>query len=169
MSKTAEQIIESYGTASLISALRDDLPKRMTQLKEIVRYKRDAYQQQEQQRQLAEADIATDIAAEVDPNTGKAAYSNEKTRAAELLRRKSEDGDYLAAEALARQAKMDYEAAQDQLDELLTRNRNYLAVVNIIAAELNLLANYYELPLEPIMGLDLSIQKDATVTPEDSY
>lgn len=150
--RTAEQILESYGTESLIGALRNDLPRRITQLKEIVRTKREEYLQHEQQRQLVEADIATDIAAELDPNTGKAKYSNEKTRAAELLRRKAESQEYQQAEQKAREAKMSMEAAQDELEEMMLRNRNYLGVLNVIAAELNLLASYYELPLEPTLS-----------------
>lgn len=171
MSKTAEQILASYGTASLIGALRDDLPRKITQLKEIVRTKREEYLAIEQDRQLAEADIATDIAAEVDPNTGKAKYSNEKTRAAELLRRKAEDEDYQVAERAVRGAKMDHEAAQDQLDELVLRNRNYQVVLNVIAAELNLLASYYELPLEPVVSSqELAIDGNAVArNVEEAY
>lgn len=167
MSKTAEQILENYGTASLIGALRDDLPRKITQVKEIVRNHRDTYLQAEQGRQLLEAGLMTDIAAEIDPNTGKSAYSNEKTRAAELLNRKAKDEDYQLADDEAKKAKMNYEAVQDELDELLTRNRNYLAVVNLIAAELNLLANYYELPLEPILSAELSAQEVAADREED--
>lgn len=152
MGKTAEQILESYGTESLIAALRNDLPRRITQLKEIVRTKREEYLEAEQQRQLVEADIATDIAAELDPNTGKAKYSNEKTRAAELLRRKAESQEYREAQQLAMEAKMSLEATQDELDELVLRNRNYQVVLMAIAAELNLLASYYELPLEPVLS-----------------
>lgn len=164
MSKTAEQILENYGTANLIGALRDDLPRKITQVKEIVRHHRDTYLQTEQNRQLLEAGLMTDIAAETDPNTGKPAYSNEKTRAAELLNRKCRDEDYQLAEDESKKAKMDYEAVQDQLDELLTRNRNYLAVVNLVAAELNLLAAYYELPLEPVLS-----SQEAATAQEDRY
>lgn len=152
MGKTAEQILESYGTESLIAALRNDLPRRITQLREIVRTRREEYLEAEQARQLIEADIATDIAAELDPNSGKAKYSNEKTRAAELLRRKAESQEYREAEQLAREAKMNLEAAQDELDEMVLKNRNYQVVLVAISAELNLLASYYELPLEPALS-----------------
>lgn len=164
MGRTAEQIIETYGTASLIGALRDELPRRMTQLREIARTHRETYQQAEQMRQLAEADIATDIAAELDQNTGKAKYSNEKTRAAELLRRRADDSVYQAAERAARDAKYSLEAAQDQLDEVMVRNRNYLGVLNVIAAELNVLASYYELPLEPVVS-----RQELAQTQEEAY
>jgi hypothetical protein len=46
---------------------------------------------------LAEMDVATLVAAEKDAN-GKAVYSNETTRAAEVLKRKQVDSQYQAAE-----------------------------------------------------------------------
>ena len=138
----AAKILAAYNTADIIQVLTKDVPVELVQVKENVREYRDYYQEAETLRALAEADIMTDIAAETDPATGKAIYTNEKTRAAELLSRKAKNADYRDAERSARETRRDWEEAQDELDALVTKNRNYLAVAGLISAELGLLAAY---------------------------
>lgn len=161
MSKPVEQILANYETATLRAQLQTDLPGQITAAKVKARDRRDKFQELEQARALAEASLMTDISAEIDPGTGKAAYSNEKARAAELLGRKARDTDYRQAEAEAKAAKWAYETAQDELDELFTRNRNYLAVVNVIAAELSLLAAYE--------GQEAGLSPQEIAAAEDAY
>lgn len=138
----AVNILAAYDTEHIIDSLTNRFPSFITKARENARTARDTYQQAEQIRAIAEADIMTDIAAETDPATGKLAFTNEKTRAAELLSRKAKDQAYLVAEAEAKKARWAWENEQDELDELVTKNRNYLAVAGLISAELGLLASY---------------------------
>lgn len=138
----AEKILANYDTSTLRGQLVSEFPAKITAVKTKIRELRDAYQEVEQSRAFAEAELMTDISLETDLSTGKPLYSNDKVRAAELLVRKAKDADYRRAEAEAKEARWAYETAQDELDELFTRNRNYLAVLNVIAAELNLIAAY---------------------------
>ena len=173
MSKPSEKILANYDTTTLRTQLTSELPATITSVKAKIRERREVYQEAEQARALTEAGLMTDISAEVDPNTGKAAYSNEKARAAELLVRKAKDEDYQLAEQGARAARWAYETAQDELDELFTRNRNYLAALNVIAAELNLIAAYegqdamQEIRISGLSQDEASAVKAAVATEEE--
>ena len=87
-----------------------------------------------------EAEMITLIAAEVNPDTRKAAFSNAEARGAELIRRKAESKDYAAAYGAVRRAEEDVNALQFDLERLYDEFRAYRYVVDLTARELALLA-----------------------------
>ena len=90
--------------------------------------------------QELEAEMVAAIAAEVNPNTGKAAFSNAEARGAELIGRKAMDKGYAAAYGSVRHAEEDVNAAQFDLERLYDEFRAYRCVVDLTARELALLA-----------------------------
>jgi hypothetical protein len=92
------------------------------------------------QLQELEAEMVAAIAAEVNPNTGKAAFSNAEARGAELIKRKAESKGYAAAYGAVRRAEEDVNALQFDLERLYDEFRAYRYVVDLTARELALLA-----------------------------
>lgn len=90
--------------------------------------------------QELEAEMVTMIAAEVNPNTGKPAFSNAEARAAELVRRKANDPRYLEASQELQRAEETMNAVQFDLERLYDEFRAYRYVVDLTARELALLA-----------------------------
>lgn len=90
--------------------------------------------------QELEAEMMAAIATEVNPNTGKPAFSNAETRAAELVRRKSADPRYLEASRELQRAEETMNAIQFDLERLYDEFRAYRYVVDLTARELALLA-----------------------------
>lgn len=90
--------------------------------------------------QELEAEMVAAIAAEVNPNTGKAAFSNTEARGAELIRRKATNKNYAAAYDAVRRAEEDVNALQFDLERLYDEFRAYRYVVDLTARELALLA-----------------------------
>jgi len=78
-----------------------------------------------------EAEMITLIAAEVNPDTRKAAFSNAEARGAELIRRKAESKDYAAAYGAVRRAEEDVNALQFDLERLYDEFRAYRYVVDL--------------------------------------
>jgi len=68
--------------------------------------------------QLQESILVAEIAAEIDPKTGKAAFSNETARRAELEKRKSASADYQAAAKKLAGAEEALQAAQLTVEQL---------------------------------------------------
>ena len=90
-----------------------------------------------------EAEMIALIAAEVNPNTGKAAFSNAEARAAELIRRKANNLTYRSAALAVKSAEEEVNAAQFDLERLYDEFRAYRYVVDLTARELALLAVDY--------------------------
>lgn len=90
--------------------------------------------------QELEAEMVAAIAAEVNPKTGKALYSNAEARGAELIKRKAESKGYAAAYGAVRRAEEDVNALQFDLERLYDEFRAYRYVVDLTARELALLA-----------------------------
>ena len=93
--------------------------------------------------QELEAEMVAAIAAEVNPNTGKAAFSNAEARAAELTRRKANNLSYRSAALAVKSAEEEVSAAQFDLERLQDEFRAYRYVVDLTARELALLAVDY--------------------------
>jgi len=93
--------------------------------------------------QELEAEMVAAIAAEVNPNTGKAAFSNAEARAAELIRRKANNLTYRSAALAVKSAEEEVNAAQFDLERLYDEFRAYRYVVDLTARELALLAVDY--------------------------
>lgn len=88
----------------------------------------------------AEALLVSAIAAEVNPSTGKAVFSNAEARAAELVNRKRQNVEYLAADQAAKDAEMRLNTEQFKLEQLQDQFKAYRYVVDLTARELALLA-----------------------------
>jgi len=93
--------------------------------------------------QELEAEMVAAITAEINPNTGKAAFSNAEARGAELIRRKATNKNYAAAYGAVRRAEEDVNALQFDLERLYDEFRAYRYVVDLTARELALLAVDY--------------------------
>lgn len=136
----AIKLLAQYETDLLKSKLRT-FPALIKAQKQKVREAREAFNQAEMDRTLEEANLMTDIAAEIDTVTGKAKFSNDKTRQAELTKRKQNNDVYKAAEQSAKEAEYRLNEAQDELDRLIDEYKSYRYIVALTTQELALLAD----------------------------
>lgn len=139
MSKPTEQILANYETEKLKKKLLEFPGLIQTQKKEI-RVLRDAFKDADSARSIIEADLATDINAEIDKNTGKQKFSNKESREVELMRRKLASAEYQEANRLAREAGYALGEAEDEQEALQDKYRSYRYVVRMVSAELELMA-----------------------------
>lgn len=140
MSKLAERLLSDLDTIDIKNKLME-YPELIREQKLKVRNLREVFAEMEEQRAILEADITTTIAAEIDPNTGKARFSNEKARAAELMIRKAADGEYKAADKRAKQAAFNLEDAEDELAMLYDKFKATRYRARLVSSELELLAS----------------------------
>ena len=117
-----------------------DFPGLIREQKEKLEAARRALKEAQATMNEIEAEMIALIAAEKDPNSGKAAFSNAEARGAELIRRKAESKDYAAAYGAVRRAEEDVNALQFDLERLYDEFRAYRYVVDLTARELALLA-----------------------------
>ncbi|MDN5324141.1 MAG: hypothetical protein PWQ67_2595 [Clostridia bacterium] len=136
----AIKLLAQYETDMLKSKLRT-FPSIIKAQKQKVRDAREEFKETDQMRAIHEADLMTDINAEKDPVTGKAMFSNDKTRQAELLRRKQNDFAYQEAERAAKAAQIKLNEAEDELDRLIDEFKSYRYIVGLTTQELALLAS----------------------------
>lgn len=139
MSNPAKMLLKDYETQRLKDKLLE-FPGLIKTQKQKIRVLRDAFKDADSVRGVIEADLATDINAEMDPASGKPKFSNEKARATELMRRKLANAEYLAADKQARQASYALGEADDELEALQDKYRSYRYVVRLVSAELELMA-----------------------------
>ncbi|MGD8399727.1 MAG: hypothetical protein PVH64_02150 [Bacillota bacterium] len=95
-------------------------------------------------RASRELEIFAEINDETDPATGKAKFSNEKARQAELTKRCRADQDYLISARLSKEAQQAVDQAQDELERLENKYRSCRYRADIIAAELRFWAGKEE-------------------------
>ena len=122
------------------------LPLRIATQKGEVRNLRDSFQEADLPRKMMELEMIDDIAMEKNPSTGKAIYSNDKMRDAELKRRKAEDEGYQEFQRYAKEAERELSAAEDELAKLEQRFMAYSKVSEFVAAEMNLVAGLLKVP-----------------------
>lgn len=139
MQASIEAILAQYETKVLKARLLE-FPAMLQAQKEKVAQARRELVDAEKARAEAEALLIAAIAAEVNPNNGKPAYSNAEARAAELTRRKKMDPDYQVADQAARAAEAELNAAQFDLERLQDQFKAYRYIVDLTARELALLA-----------------------------
>ncbi len=120
-----------------------DFPGLIREQKERLETARRALKEAQATANELEAEMIALIAAEKDPNSGKAAFSNAEARAAELTRRKANDLSYRSAALAVRAAEEEVNAAQFDLERLYDEFRAYRYVVDLTARELALLAVDY--------------------------
>ena len=139
MPKTAEAILANYETKTMKAKLLE-YPALIQEQKAKVRKLRDELSDNQEILQAIEASIIMEIADEVDPNTGKARFSNDKTRSGELARRKQQNEHYKQARDNTRRVEHKLGEAQDELDALQDKYKSYRYVVRLTAEELALIA-----------------------------
>lgn len=138
-SRVAEEFLSELNTEYIKRQLME-FPGKIVAKKAEARKLREAVSEADQGRAMLEAMLTTDIADEVDPNTGKARYSNEKARAAELMKRKVESVEYQEARKEARRAQFALSGAEDELAALVDKFKAMRYVARLVSAELELLA-----------------------------
>lgn len=140
MARPIENILAELDTKALKVKLFE-YPMLIKEQKTRVRTKREAFSTLEQERAILEADLATDVSGEMDPTTGKPRFGNDKTRAAELVRRKAENAQYRTAATAAKSAEHKLNEAQDELEMLADKFRACRYVTRLTSEELALMAN----------------------------
>ena len=139
--KGARVILDEMNTGYL----RDRLlgyPDEIVTLKKQIRLLREKADAEEQVRAILEATMVMEIADEVDFNTGKARFTNEKSRAGELMRRKSEDAEYQAALKVARGAMFEVNGLEDELVGIEDKFKATRFVARLLAAELEFMSDF---------------------------
>ena len=140
MSKeVAMAILAEYNTDMIRGKLLE-FPGLIREAKRKVRDATDYFKGLEMTRKEIEADMVVDIAAEVNPQTGKPVYSNEAARAAALNQKKATDEEYSQVYVTARAAERNITEAQDDLDRLFDEYKSYRYVARLVANELALLS-----------------------------
>jgi|GEM_PF-2794684 len=147
MAISIPELLAEYETRLLKDKLLE-FPGKIKQQKAALRDARASYAEAAQEVALIEAEIATNIAVETDPNTGKPKFTNDKTRQAELLRRKGANSVARSAAIAMREAERLMNELQDELEALQDKFRSYRYVVRLTAEELALMASEHE-PEEP--------------------
>ena len=138
--ENVREILDDLGT-DLFKEKLLILPGKIDAQKTLIRELREAYAEAEQVRALKEAEIMSDIIAEIDPNKGKPLYSNETARNAERLRRMAADEEYQQAAKAAKEAEMAVNQGQDTLQSLYDEFKATQYVAQIVSYEVALFAN----------------------------
>lgn len=131
-----------------------ELPETIAVQKGIVRKFRDTFQEADLPRKMMELEMIDDIASEKSPETGKALYSNDKLRDAELKRRKVNNPEYQDYQRQARESERELAAAEDELVRLEQRFMAYGKVSEFVAAEMNFVAGLLRVP----SGIDTRLE-----------
>jgi archaellum component FlaC len=114
----------------------EQYPDKIRDQKSKVRDLKQTFGDVDADRASRELELMADIADETDPATGKAKFSNEKARQAELAKRCRADQDYNISARLSREAETAVNQAQDELERLENKYRSCRYRAEIIAAEL---------------------------------
>lgn len=115
-------------------------PSKIESQKQKVRELREIHAEKEQARALKEAEIMEEINAEIDPDTRKPLYGNEKAREAAKLRKMSINQEYQQLAQEAKEAKMAMNQAQDHLERLQDEFKSFQILAEIVASEVALYA-----------------------------
>lgn len=137
---TFRLVNDSLGVDRIVNRLAE-LPSQIQAQQATVAGLRQAVRLAEADLLTAEAILTAAISDEVDPRTGKPAYSNDTARKAELAKRKSTDAAYQAAAAAYRETEQRLNDAQFELDRLLNDFSAQRTVGRLVEAQLRLLGN----------------------------
>ncbi len=145
-------ILAAYNTENLRHSLMA-YPARIKKQREVVNQARKAWKDAERDRATIEAELLLAIGMETD-DRGKAKYSNAEQRAAELLRRKAIDPDYLDAASTVATAEAEATEAQDTLQMLLDEYQSARIVARLITAEMSVISELAAVgEAEEVIGL----------------
>lgn len=136
---SAKMILAAYETDQLKLRMLN-YPLQIFNKKKDVRQLRDAFADAELTRSLLEAEMLQDIGDEKDPGTGKPRYSNEGSRAAEMIKRKAESRGYQSAMQKAKNAGYALSEAQDELEMLMDAFKAARYVTRLVSEEIALMA-----------------------------
>jgi len=139
LTKIHDFLDRNYNTVHIKESLLE-LPAAIAAQKAKVRRIRDAFREADLPRQMLELEMIDDIAAAINPQTGKPLFSNDKLRDAELKRRKAASEEYQELQKQAKEAERDLSAAEDELEKLINKFNAYQHVSNFVAAEMNVVA-----------------------------
>lgn len=132
------RIEQDLGIDFIINDL-SSLPEEIRKQQEAVRAARKAVEEAQSEVALAEATLTALIGAETDDRTGKAKFSNDTARRAELAKRKTADPTYLEAAQRLANAQEAADSAQFDLDLLLNRFSAIRHVAGIASQRLRIL------------------------------
>jgi len=135
----AEYILDELDTHNIKLRLYT-FPQRLKYQKAICRQHRTEHEEAMQAKLLIEAELTADIAAAVN-EAGKAAYSNDTARRAELTRRMNLSEEYQTAAHAARQAEYAVSEAQDELSRLEDEFKALRIVARLVSEEVALYAS----------------------------
>jgi hypothetical protein len=133
--KSKQQLYTQINSAAVLIEL-DQYPERIRNQKSLVRDLKRQFDDIDQDRAVRELEIMGQITGEPDPATGKAKFSNDKARQAELAKRVRTDVEYIEAAKKSRDAEMKLNQAQDELEMLENKYRSCRYRAEIIAGEL---------------------------------
>lgn len=115
-------------------------PERIAQQQEAAQVAKQALKETEEELQLAESLLMAEIQIAMDPRTGKAMFSNETARKAELAKRQAINDEYQKALARFREAESALGTTQFELDRLFNEFSALKTVGSMTAGRLNLMA-----------------------------
>lgn len=115
-------------------------PEQIARQQEAVQAVKQAVEETKGEVQLAESLLMAEIQAAVDPRTGKAQFSNDTARKAELAQRQAGDEGYQSALQRLREAESALCTAQFELDRLFNEFSALKAVASMTAGRLHLMA-----------------------------
>ena len=153
----ARAILAEYNTDMIRGKLLE-FPGLIRDAKSKLRSVQEAFKALDMIRKEFEAGMIVDIAAEINPQTGKPAYSNEAARAAALAQMKSTNRDYTKLFYDARTVERNITEAQDDLDQLFDEYKSYGFIARLVANELALMADD---PLECGGSVPVAVAKEA--------
>lgn len=151
--------VDKHFNAEDIQASLLELPEQIAVQKALVRRAKDMFQETDLPRKMLELEMIDNIAIETNPQTGKAMYSNDKLRDAELKRRKAANPEYQDYQQQAKAAERELSAAEDELARLEQRFSAYQHVSNFVAAEMMLVAGLMKAPGPLPTGAGVSIEE----------
>lgn len=135
----AAQIEEALGVEEIAKKLLC-YPEQIRRQQEKVQAAKEAVERAKEELQLVESMLFSQINTEKDPRSGKAMYSNQQAREAELARRKAADPEYQAAGRALHEAEAALAAAQFDQDRLYNEFSAYKIVANMTSNRLGLMA-----------------------------
>lgn len=139
MNTAAQALLKEYGAEGLRTMLVS-FPGDIVRQKGIVRMKRERHEDARLEHDLREAELLSEITCEVMTESGKARFSNDTARKAELMKRQQVDAEYRQKFQAMRTAENELGEEQDKLDGLADKFKAMRYVMALMTQELALLA-----------------------------
>ncbi len=141
MREAAQAVAQEFGVDSLLGRLAT-YPKQIRGHQVAVHAARQAVAEAENDLLAARASLVAMVAAEINPATGKPAFSNAEAREAELIRRQEDNPVYQDAVSRLRDAQQTHAQAQAELDMLQNEFAATRKAADLVAGQLHLLASH---------------------------